>query len=127
MNESGFAFPGEVGSPPEIMTVHDCMHALSGYGAEPENEVRVAGFSVGAMNVDPAAHLLFLLFQFHLGIAIAPDNVPPLKGLFRIEDFLEGVQRGAQVNIDFNDGWMPYPVMHRQISELREEYGIPPK
>ena len=30
--ENNFAFPGEVGGPPEPLVFHDCVHVLAGYG-----------------------------------------------------------------------------------------------
>lgn len=40
IDANGFSFPGEKGSPPETIALHDLTHVLSGYGTDPEGEPR---------------------------------------------------------------------------------------
>jgi hypothetical protein len=125
MQRNAFPFPGEKGAPPEIITIHDCVHILSDYDTDPDGEVQVVGFTIGFAAQDPADHLISIMLQFHVGTHIAPQ-VPPSRGHFSPEKFLRAVRRGAAMNIDLNDRWDPWTVFDQPVSSLRERYGIPP-
>jgi hypothetical protein len=125
MLRNEFPFPGEKGAPPEIITIHDCVHILSGYDTDPDGETQVAGFTIGFAAQDPADHLISIMLQFHVGTHIAPQ-VPPSRGNFSPEKFLRAVGRGAAMNINLNDRWNPWTVFEQPVASLRERYGIPP-
>lgn len=69
-----FALPGEKGGGPEFVVFHDCTHVLSGYGTDPEGEVKVACFSAGFRRRDPWLFVFFVLLQFHVGVRIDTDH-----------------------------------------------------
>jgi tellurite resistance protein len=125
--ENEFGFPGEKGSPPEVIALHDLTHVLSGYGTDPEGEMQVLAFHTGCRreDKDPFSFLMFGLAQFHIGLRISPI-APGYRGSLDPGRVLRALQRGAACTIDPTDGWDPWPVMHRQLDELRTEYRIAP-
>lgn len=123
----GFSFPGEKGSPPEIISLHDLTHVLSGYGTDPHGELSVLAFHAGCRREekDPFGFILFGIAEFHLGIAMSPVATGSRGALDPVAVFA-ALQRGLACKIDPTDGWDPWPVMHRPLVELRAEYGISP-
>ncbi len=124
---NGFELPGEKGSAPEIISLHDLTHVLSGYGTDPKGELQVLAFHAGCRREekDPFAFLMFGIAEFHLGIAMSPVASGSRMQL-DIGAMLAALQRGAACTIDPTDGWDPWQVMDRPLVELREEYGISP-
>ncbi len=127
IESNGFSMPGEKGSPPEAIALHDLTHVLSGYGTDPAGELQVLGFHAGCRREekDPFTFLLFGLLQFHLGVRITPIT-PGQTGHFDPAKMLVGLQRGSACTIDPTDGWDPWPHMDRPLDEVRREYGIAP-
>lgn len=123
----GFSFPGEKGSPPEVITLHDLTHVLSGYGTDPHGELQVLAFHAGCRREekDPFGFLLFGIAEFHLGMAMSPVAAGS-RGMFDPAAVFAALQRGVACKIDPTDGWDPWPVMDRPLSELRAEYNISP-
>jgi tellurite resistance protein len=122
---NGFALPGEKGGAPEAILFHDCAHVLSGYGTEPEGEVKVACFSAGFQRRDPWVFVFFVLLQFHVGIRMTPIT-KARTGFFDPAKALIAIRRGAAMNVDLNNGWDYWPVMGEQVEELRRRYNILP-
>lgn len=126
MVENGFAFPGERGAPIDVATFHDFTHILSGYGTTPEEEILVATFSAGYSNREVVNWLVFVLAQFQLGLQIAP-NVPPERLKLDARRLIAAFRRGAAMNLDLNEGWDPWLVLHEPVETLRARYNILPE
>jgi hypothetical protein len=122
-----FTFPGEKGSPPEVISLHDLTHVLSGYGTDPVGELQVLAFHAGCRREekDPFAFLLFGIAEFHMGIAMSPVATGS-RGALDPGKVIRAVQRGRACKIDPTDGWDPWAVMDRPLEGLRAEYGIVP-
>ncbi|MCC7538061.1 MAG: hypothetical protein IT379_17680 [Deltaproteobacteria bacterium] len=127
MYANDFSFPGEQGSPPEVIAFHDLTHVLSGYGTDPAGEMCVLAFHAGCRREekDPFSFLMFGLAQFHMGLQLTPVS-PGRRGAFDPAPVMLALRRGAGCRIDPTDGWDPWPVMHRPLDALRLEYGIAP-
>jgi hypothetical protein len=127
ITSNGFSFPGEKGSPPEFISLHDLTHTLSGYGTDPKGELQVLAFHAGCRREekDPCGFLMFGIAEFHLGVAMSPVATGSRMQLDPAALFA-ALQRGAACKIDPTEGWDPWPVMDRSLSSLREEYNIAP-
>src|SRR5439155_974344 len=51
--KNGFAMPGEIAGPDEIVVNHDLIHVLTGYDTDPPGEFEAAGFTAGICGEDP--------------------------------------------------------------------------
>lgn len=127
IKENHFTFPGEKGSPPEVIALHDLTHVLAGYATDPEGELQVLAFHTGCRrdDHDPFSFILFGIAEFHLGLAMSPVAAAT-KGKLDPELMFKALKRGSACTIDPTEGWDPWPVMHEQLSTLRERYGIAP-
>ncbi|MEZ4383928.1 MAG: TerB family tellurite resistance protein [Nannocystaceae bacterium] len=123
---NGFAFPGELGAPPEVITFHDMTHVLAGYSTSPGDELLVAAFTAGYVRREPLDMLMFVLPQFQLGIEIAPGVAPEYDYLDPAR-LLRAVRRGAAMNINLNEGWDYFDVVGEPVAALRERYNILPE
>ena len=124
---NAFSFPGEKGSPPEFIALHDLTHVLSGYGTDPEGELQVLAFHTGCRKEenDPFSFLLFGIAEFHLGLAISPVATGAKGALDPVKMFA-ALDRGSRCSIDPTEGWDPWPVMHEPLEAVRARYGISP-
>ncbi|MFO0554636.1 MAG: TerB family tellurite resistance protein [Polyangiaceae bacterium] len=122
-----FTFPGERGSPPEVIVLHDLTHVLSGYGTDPEGELDVLAFHTGCRREekDPFSFLLFGIAEFHLGLAMSPVAASA-RGKLDPERMFRALARGAACKIDPTDGWDFWAVVNEPLAALRERYGITP-
>ena len=127
LERNHFSFPGEKGSPPEVIAFHDLTHVLSGYGTDPEGELQVLAFHAGCRREekDPFSFLMFGIAEFHLGLAMSPVATGS-RGKLDPASMLRALERGAACTIDPTDGWDPWPVMGEPLEALRERYGITP-
>lgn len=125
MRADGFSLPGEKGSPPEPIVLHDLTHVLSGYGTDPAGEVQTAAFHAGYRKKDPFTFLFFVMMQFHLGVRISPI-AESATGFFDAEKVLRAVERGAAMNTDLTADWDPWTVMAKPLEQARAELGVPP-
>jgi tellurite resistance protein len=127
IRKNGYSFPGEKGSPPEMITLHDLTHVLSGYGTDPEGELQVLAFHAGCRREekDPFSFLMFGIAEFHLGLAMSPVATGSKMKLDPAAMF-RALERGAACKIDPTDGWDPWPVMNESLETLRARYGISP-
>ncbi|HTJ82712.1 MAG TPA: hypothetical protein VL400_13405, partial [Polyangiaceae bacterium] len=127
IRKNGYSFPGEKGSPPEMITLHDLTHVLSGYGTDPEGELQVLAFHAGCRREekDPFSFLMFGIAEFHLGLAMSPVAAGSRMKLDPAAMF-RALERGAACKIDPTDGWDPWPVMNESLETLRARYGISP-
>lgn len=124
---NGYSFPGEKGSPPEMIALHDLTHVLSGYGTDPEGELQVLAFHAGCRREekDPFSFLMFGIAEFHLGLAMSPVATGSTGKLDPVKMF-RALERGSACAIDPTEGWDPWPVMNESLESLRERYRIPP-
>lgn len=125
IKRNGYSFPGEKGSPPEFISLHDLTHVLSGYGTDPEGELQVLAFHTGCRrdDHDPFSFMLFGIAEFHLGLAMSPV-ASGSKGKLDPTLMWKALERGSHCTIDPTVGWDPWPVMHEQLTTLRERYCI---
>lgn len=124
---NGYSFPGEKGSPAEVIAFHDLTHVLSGYGTDPEGELQVLAFHAGCRKEehDPFSFVLFGIAEFHLGLAMSPVATGS-RGKLDPALMWKALERGSACTIDPTKGWDPWPVMHEPLLALRERYGIAP-
>jgi hypothetical protein len=127
MRTHGFSLPGEKGSPPEFIVLHDLTHVLSGYDVDPEGEVQVLAFHAGCRREekDPFAFVMFGLASFQMDMNPSPI-VKGSKGKLDPKLFLRALERGSRCTIDPTDGWDPWSVMNEPVEALRKRYGITP-
>jgi len=125
MRADGFSLPGEKGSPPEPIIIHDLTHILSGYGTTPDGEVQTAAFHAGYRKKDPFTFLFFVMMQFHLGVRITPI-AEAATGYFDPDKVLRAVARGAAMNTDLTENWDPWSIMDKPLDVARRDLGIPP-
>lgn len=126
IRRSGFALPGEPGSPPELVVFHDCNHVLGGYGTSPVEETQVAAFHAGHRTEDKFGLMLFILMQFHLGVRITPTT-EGVKDVVVPRLIFEAFERGARVNRDLIATWEPRDDFRRPVDELRKELNVLPR
>lgn len=127
ITSNGYSFPGEKGSPPEVISFHDLTHVLSGYGTDPEGELQVLGFHAGCRREekDPFSFIMFGVVEFHLGLGMTPVATTS-KGKLDLPKLIVAIERGGRCTIDPTSGWDPWPVMNDSLDGLRERYGITP-
>lgn len=126
LHRNGFPFPGEAGAGPEIIVVHDCLHVLGEYGTTATEEIEIAAFQAGCQFDDPIYGILFGLAQYHLNIQVAP--VAPSQGMQADpEKMIAAFARGCRVNRDMWRDFDPWDYFHRPLTELRRDFGVPPK
>ena len=123
---NGFSFPGEKGSPPEVIIMHDLTHVLSGYDTTPPGEMCVTAFHAGYRNQDPFTWILFSMMQFNMGIGLTPiTEATTLQ--FDPPSVLKALQRGAAMNTDLTDGtWDYWADMELPLEEIRAKYNVLP-
>ncbi len=127
IRSNGFSFPGEKGSPPEVIAFHDLTHVLSGYGTDPVGELQVLSFHAGCRREedDPFGFILFGLAQFQLGLRLSPIAAQ-FTGQLDPDLALKALVRGKACTVDPTKGWDPWPEMDTPLQELRARLGIPP-
>lgn len=97
-----FAFPGEPRGLPEFGVFHDVGHVISGYGVDPQGEIRQAAFQAGFSRGDGFTFLLFGILQFHLGMRLTPVAKGE-QGFFDVPSVLRAAERGAMCTTDLAD------------------------
>lgn len=126
IRHNGFSLPGEKGSPPEVIAIHDLTHVLSGYGTDPEGEIYVSAFHAGYRKENPFTWILFSMMQFNLGHAVSPI-APGSRADFDPHKLLEAGRRGASMNTDLTDGsWDYWADLPLPLATVRDKYGVPP-
>lgn len=126
IRNNGFSFPGEKGSPPEPIAIHDLTHVIAGYGTAPADEICVTAFHAGYRKEEPFTFLLFSMMQFNLGIAITPIT-PGMTLQFDAPRVLTALRRGAAMNSDLTDGhWDYWADIPLPLEAVRAKYGVPP-
>lgn len=125
VDANGFRVHGERGALPEIIVHHDLSHVLAGYGTDPESEVEAACFQAGYRRRDPFTFVMFVLFQFHLGVQMTPAAKAD-RGRLDPDRALDAIRRGAAMNRDLTDGtWDYWAAMARPVAELHARYNLP--
>ena len=122
--ENDFAFPGEKHGIPESMVFHDVGHVLSGYGVDPEGEIRQAAFQAGFRRSDGFLFLLFGVLQFHLGLRLTP-SARAERGYFDVKRVLRAAERGAACRVDLGSGFDPFAYADMPLDTMRRRLGIP--
>jgi hypothetical protein len=142
----GFAFPGRPNSAPPTLAQHDWIHVLADYGSTVESEIEVFGL-ISRANDDPRA---FSLLAMVLGLFETGYLYGAAKGFFEYDRghlsrdadrmavrLADAMYRGAILATHLNDtgrhdatdllatDWFAHA--DRQLDELRDEYGIPPR
>lgn len=123
---NGFSLPGEPGSPPEMIIVHDCIHVLAEYGTSVEEETKIAAFQGGMHRDDMFGMLLFTLLQFQLGHQIV-NTAPSFEQKIQPDAWLAAYARGTQLKTDLIATWEPKADFSTPVQVLRERFGIPPR
>ncbi len=118
------SLPGEQGSPPEIIIIHDCIHVLAEYGTSVEEETQIAAFQGGMHRNDIFGMLLFTLLQFQLGQQIV-STAPSFKNKIQPDLWLAAYTRGTQLNTDLIATWEPQKDFETPVHVLRERFKIP--
>jgi len=127
IRNQSFSFPGEKGSPPELIMVHDCLHVLGGYETTPSEEVAIACFTAGFTKQDPFSTILFIVAQFHLGLQITP-SAEAFEMVVTPEALTKAIFRGSQVNVDLAENWDPWQGdFDVPVDELRRRYNVVPR
>jgi len=125
---NGFSLPGERGGFPEGAVYHDLTHVLSGYGATPEGETMVGGFTAGYKRVNPFYVLLLPTLTFSTGINMTPSNQPRVTATLAqpgvAEGFIKAVERGGRVNTDLSNNWDYWPYLELPLAEARARLNI---
>ena len=130
----GFTFPGRPGSAPPLLSQHDWVHVLAGYGTTVESEIEVFGF-IAVANDDPQAFSLLaqIVSLFETGYVASG------LGLFQADRgnlshpgvatrLADALRRGAQSaeahnSIDFLAvDWFDYAERH--VDEVRDVLGV---
>jgi hypothetical protein len=118
-----FPLPGERGAISDVIVPHDLTHVLGGYGTTPDEEVLVACFTAGHRVGDQLAMVLFVLFQFHLGVRMTP-GAKAERGYFDPARVLGAIARGAAMKVDLSGDWDYWRVLQEPTEALRQRYGI---
>jgi uncharacterized tellurite resistance protein B-like protein len=123
--DNEFPIPGEKGGAPDYLLFHDLGHVIAGYGTTPDQELLVAGFQAGYMNVDGLAMYLMIAMLFQLSVEPVAKlrGVEPRRGALDIDRFMTAVARGRSLNVDLIE-WDPWPHMDRPLDDVRAELGI---
>ena len=135
----GFEFPGRPGSAPPLLAQHDWVHVLADYGTRVESELEVFAF-IARANDDPRGFslLAMVVSLFETGylrtgaglFEAFPGQLSQQGMAVRMAD---AMRRGAighgldgAPDVDFLAlDW--FALAHRNVDELRAEFGIPPK
>jgi len=121
---NNFGFPGEKGTPVEVLAIHDLCHILGGYGTDSASEIKAVAFQAGHLRYAAFNYLLVGLFQFHLGFNVSPV-VGGDFGQLDIEAVFKALLKGARMNADLsNGGWNITEDLARPLSEVRAKYNI---
>ena len=124
LHGSGFALPGERGSPDDWMVRHDIVHVLAGLGTDPRSEVEAGSFMAGCRQRDGFALLVFVLLQFHCGVRVTPV-APGEQGLVDPRRVLDALRRSVFMTIDPSvRAWDYEADFAEPLSMLRQRYRI---
>ncbi|MBD2436685.1 Coq4 family protein [Nostoc sp. FACHB-110] len=96
--------------------LHDGVHVLTGYGADPIGEAEVQAFLLGAK---------FGVFNFLLGIAILKViyQNPDYRQEFTWKRLQQAYQLGRHSNFD-PDTWQPELVWHLPLTEVQTIFSV---
>jgi len=143
----GFTFPGRPESAPPNLAQHDWIHVLADYGSTVESEIEVFGL-IARANDDPGA---FSLLAMVLGLFETGYLYGAAKGFFEYDRghlsrdvdrmavrLADATYRGAILATHLNEtgrgskatdllatDWFAHA--DRQLDEVRDEYGLPPR
>lgn len=126
VDRNKFGLPGERGAVSDLIVRHDLAHVLGGYDTTSDEEVLVASFSAGHRVKDPFGLVMFVLFQFHLGVRMTP-GAKAERGHFDPARVIAAIARGAATTIDLTGAWDYWKDLAVPIETLRARYGISPR
>jgi hypothetical protein len=120
---NGFPWPGEKGGVVMGALHHDLTHVLTGYDTDPIGEIQIGSFTAGMKRVDPFVFLIFVMLEFHVGLAVRPFS-EPTPGHYDAALAFRAHQAGTRCARDLTDQWDVWPEMARPVEDLRVELHI---
>jgi ubiquinone biosynthesis protein Coq4 len=125
LRRNGFSLPGTKGGTPEGLIHHDLTHVLTAYDTDPIGEIEIGSYTAGMKKVDPFTFLLFVMLEFHVGLAVRPFSESD-PGHYDAHRAFQAHQAGARCARDLTDHWDFWPDLPRTVAELRRELAIVP-
>ena len=129
-----FPFPGERHGIYEVGALHDFVHVLADYEADPEGEIDVFTFIAATM---PAEHGLIMLAvtlgMFQTGVIhrvegkvvkIGAEDTLAQPGA--VDRMAEALARGSACTVDILEGIDHFELAPEPLDEVRERFSIPP-
>jgi hypothetical protein len=123
MTEQGFGFPGEPAGIADSVAYHDVGHVLTGYDTTPAGEIQQGSFQGGNRREDGFFFILFVILQFHQGIAVSPNGAPEV-GHFDPAKVLWAIHRGASCEVDITHQWKFWPLLTLSVEQARAECAL---
>lgn len=125
---NGYPFPGTPESlNAEFSTPHDTTHVISDYDTSKRGEILVSTFTAGMHPQDAmAAHIVPVLFFFHLGVKL--NNVgDTASGGLDADEFWHALARGQAMTVDiFDPTWDVWAWVEHDLEELRRQWNVTP-
>jgi hypothetical protein len=122
--DNGLGFPGEKGTPVEVLAIHDLCHILGGYDIDPASEVLVIAFQAGHLSYGSFNYLMLAVLQFHLGFRVTP-LVAGTMGQLDIEAAFEALLKGHRMTRDLSaGGWDIQQDLALPLEHVRAKYRI---
>ena len=119
-----FGFPGEKGTPVEVLAIHDLCHIIGGYGTDAVNEIQAVAFQAGHLSYAGFNYLLLGILQFHLGLRVSP-LVHGTTAQLDIEAAFKALLKGLRMTADLSGGeWNPEEDLALPLSEVRAKYNV---
>lgn len=131
----GFAFPGEHSGIYEVGALHDWVHVLADYPADPEGEIDVFAFIAATME-DERGFIQFVftlaLFQNGSVDTVGGKHVPiaradTLSDPGAADRLADALYRASRCTVDVMGGVDHFAHADEPLDELRERWRIPPK
>ena len=127
--DRNWALPGEHKSTSELLVNHDCCHILGGFNTDTRGEMNVAAFQAGLFTDGFGFEsLLEVMLDFHLGKSFSTTNslLPPETGKFIPDEAMAGYEKGLACTMNLIQDFDFWEHADQQVTELREQFHIPP-
>ena len=108
---------------------HDCCHILGGFNTDTRGEMNVAAFQAGLFTDGFGFEsLLEVMLDFHLGKSFSTTNslLPPETGKFIPDEAMAGYEKGLACTMNLIQDFDFWEHADQQVTELREQFHIPP-
>jgi hypothetical protein len=125
---NGYPFPGDPEAlTAEFSTPHDATHVISDYDTSKRGEILVSSFTAGMHPANSmAAHIVPVLFFFHLGVKLN-DIGDTSSGGLDTDEFWHAWARGRDMTFNiFQPGWNVWQWIERDLDDLRREWNVTP-